>query len=328
MNAGGKETDKFFTLRYSMLLQIVALSLPPQAETILMPELALLIEAGRIAVEFVQAEDSDASSALARADAVFCDAFDRELRGQAERLRWVQFTHTDVAGRLYPELWAGETQVSKARGLVAKDAALQVWQSITRFAEGLPSPFARPFDIRDVTVGIVGAGDLGQAVGKLCQQNGVQTVGIRRHPDRETPGLNSVTGHIQYHDLVLASQVIVLTLPLTPHTPQTFGEDEIEILHPGTYLVNAGRMGLIDTRWVERALTKGWLAGAMLTDWPDEPISDDSPFRNLPNCLITPALTYNTPDYWQGFARFARQQTEQFLQTGTVLHLVDRYLGY
>jgi phosphoglycerate dehydrogenase-like enzyme len=87
-------------------------------------------------------------------------------------------------------------------------------------------------------------------------------------------------------------------------------------------------MGLLDTRWVERALTKGWLAGAMLTEWPDDLIAPDSPFRTLPNCLITPAMGYNVPDYWQRFARFARQQTEQFLRTATVSDRVDPHLNY
>ncbi len=211
------------------------------------------------------------------------------------------------------------------------------------FARGLPQAFAAQqnrdwharraisssiFELEGKTVGIVGAGEIGQAIGKRCQAFSMRTVGTRRSPDLPTPGIDVVLSHIQYHDLVLASDFIVLALPLTPHTRHMFGEDEIEIIRKGVYLFNIGRGGLVDERYVLQALQKGWLAGAGLDVFQDEPLPPDSPWWALPNVIITPHVGGATPLYWPRFARLVKSQIERLVSGQALLNRVDQHLGY
>jgi phosphoglycerate dehydrogenase-like enzyme len=178
------------------------------------------------------------------------------------------------------------------------------------------------------TVGIVGAGVIGQAIGKRCQAFGMRTVGTRRDPSQPTPGIDLVLSHLQYHDLILESDFIVLALPLTPSTRMIFGEDEIEIVRKGTYLFNIGRGGLVDEVWLLKALQNRWLAGAGLDVFADEPLPPDSPFWDLPNCIITPHVGGVTPRYWPRFARLVAEQVGRLLRDEPLENHVDKDLGY
>jgi D-2-hydroxyacid dehydrogenase (NADP+) len=287
------------------------------------------------------------SEKLARAEGIICGAFPRELRHQAPHLKWVQFWSAGVDGRLYPELFESGTDepvfVATGSGIHEAAASEHVLSLMLAFARGLPQSFKAQqekdwsarnaisksiFELSGKTVGIVGAGQIGQAIGVRCQAMGMRTVGTRRDPSKPTRGIDVLLSHLQYHDLILASDMIVLALPLTPGTQMLFGEDEIEILRKGTYLFNIGRGGLIDETWVIRALEKGWLAGAGLDVFADEPLPPSSPFWTLPNCIVTPHTGGNTPLYWTRFVQLVVQQATRLMKGEPLRNLVDRHLGY
>jgi len=280
---------------------------------------------------------------LGTADGVLCGSFPPNMRAAAQQLKWVQFWSAGVDGKLYTELFANGIAVCTGAGIHSASAAEHVLSLMLAFARGLPQSFAAQqnrdwearkaildaqFELEGKTVGIVGTGVIGQAIGKRCQGLGMKTVGTRRDPSKPTEGIDVLLSHIQYHDLILSSDFIVLALPLTNSTRMIFGEDEIEILRKGTYLFNIGRGDLIDPAWVYRALKNGWLAGAGLDVFPEEPLPPDSPFWELPNCIITPHVGGNTPEYWPRFARLVATQIERLQRNDSPTNLVSKDLGY
>jgi D-2-hydroxyacid dehydrogenase (NADP+) len=280
---------------------------------------------------------------LADADAVLCGSFPREMRQMAPKLRWVQYWSAGVDGKLYPELFANGCQVATGSGIHAASCSEHILAMMLAFARGLPQSFAAQqqkdwsarkaigdsfFELEGKTVGIVGAGIIGQAIGVRCQAFGMRTVGTRRDTSLPTKGIDVLLSHLQYHDLILASDFIVLALPLTKSTQMIFGEDEIEILRKGTYFFNIGRGGLVDERWLLRALQNRWIAGAGLDVFADEPLPADSPFWELSNVIITPHVGGVTPHYWPRFARLVQEQAERLLSDKPLDNLVDKDLGY
>lgn len=280
---------------------------------------------------------------LNTADAVICGSLSETLRARLPNVRLVQYWSAGVDGKLFPALFAGDTTVCTAAGVHVVAASEHVLAMMLAFARGLPQCFAAQqnrdwaardriapaiFELSGKTVGIVGAGEIGQAIAKRCQAFGMRTVGTRRDVSRGADGFDVLLSHLQYHELILESQFIVLALPLTPHTRWIFGEDEIEILHPGTYLFNIGRGGLVDDTWVIKALQKRWLAGAGLDVFTDEPLPEGSPYWGLDNVILTPHLGGATPVYWSRFAALAAEQVRR-LQTGEPLkNIVRPDLGY
>jgi phosphoglycerate dehydrogenase-like enzyme len=297
----------------------------------------------RVSLTAIAPDAEGARAALADADGVLCGALPPELRGAATRLRWVQFWNAGVDGRLYPDLFADGVTVATGSGVHAAACSEHVLALMLAFARGLPAAFAAQkahdwsarraiadslFELDGKTVGIVGAGVIGQAIGKRCQAFGMRTVGTRRDPSRPTPGIDVLLSHLQYHDLILESDFIVLALPLTAGTRMIFGEDEIEIVRKGTHLFNIGRGGLVDGGWLLRALQNRWLAGAGLDVFADEPLPPGSPFWDLPNCIITPHVGGVTPRYWPRFARLVAEQVGRILRGEPLDNRVDKDLGY
>jgi len=288
-------------------------------------------------------ESEEAGNALAQAEGVLCSTLPPERRAVAPHLRWVQFWSAGVDGRLYPDLFADGVTVTTGSGIHAAPCSEHVLAMMLAFARGLPGSFAAQrahdwsarraitdllFELDGRTVGIVGAGAIGQAIGKRCQAFGMRTIGTRRDPSQPTPGIDVLLSHLQYHDLILESDMIVLTLPLTPSTRLIFGEDEIEIVRKGTYLFNIGRGCLVDETWLLKALQNRWIAGAGLDVFEDEPLPQESPFWDLPNCLITPHVGGVTPRYWPRFAHLVAEQVGRLLRGEPLENRVDKDLGY
>ena len=321
-------------------LDLLCLSTDSDIQTALADAFAAL--EGQVTLSFTDSRAPD-PDLLARAQGVLCGGFPPNLRAQTPRLRWVQYWSAGVDGKLYPELFAGGVVAATGSGIHAASCSEHILSLMLAFARGLPRTFKAQqeadwsarnaisesmFELDGKTVGIVGAGIIGQNIGTRCQAFGMRTVGTRRDPSQPTPGIDVLLSHLQYHDLILASDFIVLALPLTNSTRQIFGEDEIEILRKGTYLFNIGRGGLIDDRYVVQALEKGWLAGAGLDVFNDEPLPPTSPYWRLPNCIVTPHVGGHTPRYWPRFARLAVAQAKRLLQGAPLENRIDPDLGY
>jgi phosphoglycerate dehydrogenase-like enzyme len=280
---------------------------------------------------------------VAEADALLCRSLSAEVRAHAAALKWIQFWSAGVDGKLTPELFEGGVQIASGSGIRAAPCSEHVLALMLAFARGLPRCFeaqqARDwsargaigdalFELEGKTVGIVGAGTIGQAIGVRCQAFGMRTIGIRRDPSKPAHGIEVLLPLIRYHDLILASDFVVLALPLTPQTRMIFGEDEIEIIKKSAYVFNVGRGALVDQPRLLQALQKRWIAGAGLDVFADEPLPPDSPFWSLPNCIITPHIGGVTPHHWQRFARLAAQQVDRWRNGEPLLNRVDKDRGY
>jgi phosphoglycerate dehydrogenase-like enzyme len=303
---------------------------------------ALLPFADTLTLHCTDSKNPD-TAVLAQADGVLCAHFPPSLRAQCPNLKWVQFWSAGVDGKVYPELFTNGVTVCTGSGIHSASCSEHVLAMMLAFARGLVPSFhaqqtkdwsrrdaimEQVFELEGKTVGIVGAGTIGQAIGKRCQAFGMRTVGTRRDTSQPTEGIDVLLSHIQYHDLILASDFIVLALPLTNGTQLLFGEDEIEILRKGTYLFNIGRGGLVDEAWLIKALQNGWLAGAGLDVFATEPLPPTSPLWEMPNVIITPHTGGNTPHYWRRLAQLVAEQFTRW-QSGTPLrNVVDKDLGY
>lgn len=286
-------------------------------------------------------------------DIVLCSSLPKEIRAMMPRLRFVQFWTAGVDGKLYRELFeqtlphhgTGENMpvvVSTGSGVHTASCSEHVLAMMLAFARGIPQSLKAQsqqawhrsmieqdlFTLEGKTVGIVGAGQIGQAIAQRCKAFGMRTVGTRRDPSRETPHFDYVLSHLQYHDLILASDMIVLALPLTPHTRMLFGEEEIEVLRKGTYVFNIGRGGLWDEEKVITAVNRGWIAGVGVDVFVDEPLPASSPWWSARNTIITPHTGGVNQDYWERYGLLVQRQFTALLEDRILENRIDRDLGY
>ncbi len=284
---------------------------------------------------------------LADADGVLCAHFPPEVRALCPKVRWVQFWSAGIDGKVYPGIFSAadgsETVVCTGAGIHVDSCANHVMAMLLAFARGLPvstrlqadrrwdraAVVPTQFELEGKTMGILGTGAIGQAIAERAKAFGLRTIGVRRHADRPVPpGFDVVLPHLQYHEMIVRSQFVVLAIPLTSGTRWIFGEDEIEVIPKGSYLFNIGRGGLIDEKYVLKALQNRWLAGAGLDVFDEEPLPSSSPWWDLDNVIITPHAGGNTPEYWPRLARLCADQVGCLLRGESLRNRVDPELGY
>jgi D-specific alpha-keto acid dehydrogenase len=159
---------------------------------------------------------------------------------------------------------------------------------------------ARGKELRDLTVGVIGAGRIGTAV---IDRLGGFGCPVLAHDDGATAGADRVA----LHDLLLRSDIVTLHTPLNANTHHLLNRERIDRLKPGAFVINTGRGGLVETEALIAALESGRLGGAALdvlegeegifyADRRHERIDSTALLRlqRLPNVLISPHTAYYT----------------------------------
>lgn len=153
-------------------------------------------------------------------------------------------------------------------------------------------------ELRDMTVGVVGAGRIGKAVIERLHGFGCRVLTHSRSDDADSLALNELLGQ---------SDIVTLHAPLNAGTYHMIGREQMEMMKHGAFLVNTGRGALVDTDELIKALERGKLGGAALDvlegeeglfyfDCSGKPI--DNRFllelQKMPNVIITPHTAYYT----------------------------------
>ena len=182
------------------------------------------------------------------------DAFDR-LLARAPRLAWVHSASAGVERALTPAARERGIVITNARGVFSRPIAEYVMMMILSVSRKLPGLLElqrertwQPLEgteLRDVTVGIVGLGSIGRAVGALATAFGCRVVATRRRPEAETAPhgdeelsfgeamLDRVGGPETLPALLAESDFVVLAAPLTPETENMISADTLEAMKPG-----------------------------------------------------------------------------------------------
>lgn len=155
-------------------------------------------------------------------------------------------------------------------------------------------------ELRDLTVGVVGAGRIGTAVMDRLWGFGCR---VLTHDRRHT----TTSDYVDLDELLRRSDIVTLHTPLNPDTHHLVNRERIELMKHGAVVVNTGRGALIDTGALVSALDSGRLSGAALdvvegeqgvfyADCRDKAIGSKSLLRlqEMPNVIITPHTAYYT----------------------------------
>ena len=138
------------------------------------------------------------------------------------------------------------------------------------------------------TVGIVGFGFIGRDLARKCRLGFDMTV-LTYDPffDPDEALRMGVHPMGSLAELLPQCDYVTLHVPLTESTRHLFGEAELRAMKPTAYLVNLARGGIVDEDALIRALTEGWIAGAGLDVFAEEPGPDGHPLYGMENVVCT-----------------------------------------
>jgi D-specific alpha-keto acid dehydrogenase len=158
-------------------------------------------------------------------------------------------------------------------------------------------------ELRDLTVGVVGVGNIGTAVVTRLQGFGCRVLACNN-------GRNATAAAAEFVSLphlLVESDIVTLHMPLDADTHHFIGRAQLEAMKQGAFLVNTGRGALVDTDALLAALESGKLGGAALDvlegeegifyfDRTTSPVDHPALLRlqQLPNAILTPHTAYYT----------------------------------
>lgn len=151
-------------------------------------------------------------------------------------------------------------------------------------------------EMRGRTLGVIGLGRIGRRVAEICRK--AFYMRVLYHDARSYP---EVERELQLEkrslDEVLAeSDYVSVHVPLTAETQHMIGEREFRLMKPGAYFINSSRGPVVDEAALVRALTEGWIAGAGLDVYEEEPTPASNPLLSLENVIVTPHMAAHTDD--------------------------------
>jgi D-3-phosphoglycerate dehydrogenase / 2-oxoglutarate reductase len=159
-----------------------------------------------------------------------------------------------------------------------------------------------------MTVGLVGYGRIARRIGAPLEALGARVV-VHDPYLQPDDGLPELLG---LDELLAASDIVSLHLPLTAETRGIIGAAAIDRMKEGAILINTSRGPLVDLDSVTSALTSGHLAGAGLDVFDVEPL-DAARIEGIPNLIATPHMAYYSEEALQESQRKAATQVIKVL---------------
>ncbi len=282
---------------------------------------------------------------------------------RAPRLRWLQLHTAGVDHVLDTPLWRSDVVITTSSGIHAPVMAEYALMMILAFAHRLrrmlayqsqaewPSQRWRKFapqELRGATVGVVGYGSIGREIGRLAHAFGMRVLGLR-HGEVGPAGSNHVvtTGYElpelagrpgaepdqlytpdRLAEMLPECDYVMLTLPITLATHHFIGEAALRAMKPAAVLINIGRGAVVDEAALVHALREGWITGAALDVFEQEPLPAGSPLWEMDNVILSPHIAGFTPHYDERATTLFAENLRRYLAGEPLLNRVERGRGY
>jgi glycerate dehydrogenase len=169
------------------------------------------------------------------------------------------------------------------------------------------------------TMGIVGLGQIGQAVARLALAFGMEVIASHKHPERD-----KMVG-VRFTDLETCfreADVVSLHCPLNDQNKGFVNKDLLAVMKPTALLINTSRGPLINEADLAEALNSGRIAGAGLDVLSKEPPAADHPLLTAKNCFVTPHIAWATTEARRRLMGVTIENVRAFVE-GRVMNVVS-----
>jgi D-3-phosphoglycerate dehydrogenase len=175
-------------------------------------------------------------------------------------------------------------------------------------------------ELWEKTLGIVGAGRIGQGVARRCRGFNMKILCYDQYQDekfKEEVGAN----YVDFDTLIRNADFITIHSPLTQETKDMFGAEQFKVMKKSAVLVNAARGGIINEADLYEALKNGEIHAAALDDVVSQ--ESESKLAELDNCILTPHAGATTVEASSKMSLMAAQNVLDVLKTGNCKYKVN-----
>ena len=286
--------------------------------------------------------DEEALEEIRDADAVYGWVPPDALR-VAEKLRWMQSAQAGpFYGFYYDELIAHPLTMCNPRGIYFDHIAHHIMMFVFALSRGLPwymeAQRQRVWDedarrspyvfLGDSTALINGVGGIGHETARLCNELGMEVIGIEPRREYDLP-------YVEFHtpdeidEVLPRADFVITTVPHTPETEGMFDAARFRLMKETAYFINIGRGKVCRLDDLADAVERGEIAGAGLDVFEEEPLPSEHRLWGIPNVLMTPHIAVkdaeNIPE-----RRFEiiLENARRFLNGEPLTNVVDKARWY
>jgi phosphoglycerate dehydrogenase-like enzyme len=240
------------------------------------------------------------ADALAKADILYGNGYPctRALLEKAPRLRavvnpWIGMEGFDLAGATALGIVVANGQVPENYLSVAEATIMLILAGLHNLPEKLaalrtnqPAPSrmnARM--LRGKTLGMIGFGNMARAIAERLTNWGVT---MQAYTPRLHAPMPENVARVALDDLLKTSDIVCVLATLNAETRHMLNGETLRLMKPHAILVNTARGGIVDEAALVEIAKEGRLHKIALDVFETEPLSPDSPLRDLPNAILTP----------------------------------------
>ena len=278
---------------------------------------------------------------LPQAQVLFTSRLPSGVQSLAPRLRWVQLFSAGADVAVNEGLARSPILFTTASGVhpipISEWVIGAMIALLKRFPQAIQAQRQREYwkyigeEMAGRTAGILGLGNIGLRVARICHALDMRVLGMRRSVVEPLEDQGPTDLLLPPRDLPLMlqeSDFLIICLPGTRETLGLLGEREFQQMKQGSYLINVGRGGIVDEEALVRAIRSGHLAGAALDVFAQEPLPPDSPLWDEPRILLTAHIASTSPRYEERATELFLENLRRYLEGLELLNIYDPERGY
>lgn len=168
-------------------------------------------------------------------------------------------------------------------------------------------------ELSEMTVGIIGYGEIGRRVVKLLKAFGCRILVTDPYVQLSAEDISDEVNLVSLDRLLAESDVVSLHPRVTPETIKMINAGTLASMKKGAYLINTARGPLVDYDALHEALASRHLRGAMLETFAIEPAPPDWPLLKLDNVTLTPHIAGSSVKTVRYAASLAAEEVRRYL---------------
>jgi phosphoglycerate dehydrogenase-like enzyme len=252
-------------------------------------------------------------------------------------LRWVQLCSTGFRDNVTPQILNGTVTLTNAVGLHTQPIAESVMAAMLEHAKNLGTRRSdqeahrwnqlKNDELFGRTVLIVGLGNIGKKVARLCKAFGMEVIGTKRWVEA-VENVDLVFPVDELCQRMPQADYVVLAVPHTSETEDLLGVREMRAMKASSYLINVGRGQVVQERALITALQEHWFSGAYLDAFIEEPLPPDHVLWDMDNVFIVPHDSHSSPYIGDRMVDIFSENLERYVDGAPLKNVCDPGQGY
>ena len=232
---------------------------------------------------------------------------------RSDRLKWIHIGAAGVDGNLFEDVLKSRVMITNSKGINSKPVAEFIMSQILYFSKRIKEcqnfkenrewnqwKLAKmTTQLSELTLGIIGYGEIGKELSKLAKPFGMRVLATRRLQKKEESKkyVDALLPMDQLNRVAQESDFLAMACPLTPMTENMIDKNIFNIMKDTAFVINTSRGKIINENDLIAALKSNKISGAALDVFATEPLDDKSPLFNLENVFLSPHISGNFSSY-------------------------------